>query len=148
MNNIRICNAPVLTGDTDRWGRGLGTYSVLYNVGYVPVSFWEEIQAYQSYSVSTEGAAEKEAIAKLPSNQLLDKSHYPHMSKLLDRAKNMLIWQFNARVDEKPDDSDYGNSYIRMLAFWDNITIFEHEQRYDNEYQKLLIKAAELNEAK
>jgi hypothetical protein len=61
MKMVKICKRPYIAEDIDRWGQGIGTYSV-YNteVGEVEEPFWEELKLFETYGKTPQGKAELE----------------------------------------------------------------------------------------
>jgi len=146
---IRIAKMPYIVEDTDRWGRPLGTFSVVDIQGEIAKEMWGKIQEYEGYSLSKE-AKEDEAIAKIYVDQAIilgdlninEFPNLPHMNKLIGYCKS-LIWQFNLRVSQSDDLSEA--EYIRSYAKFDQKTLHEWTAEHDEKVKMLKEQATKMN---
>ena len=115
---VKICAAPEVVEDTDRWGRGLGTYSVVNPVGWVEESFWKKIQDFQTYDMAQEVAeiAAKGEMVYLRSTEDAAKV-LPRFARLMKITRGMRILEFNLLVEKPGTLSENGDQhYIRYYA--------------------------------
>lgn len=144
MKMIRIAKMPYIQEDTDRWGRPLGTFSVVDVQGDIDEDKWNRIQEYEGYFLS-EGAKEDEATMKAHIYKAIvtgnvnqaDFPKLPHMRKVIDYAKS-LIWQFNLLTQESGDES----KYIRSYAIFNEKTLHEWTPEHDEKVKYLKEQAA------
>lgn len=142
-NLVKICKRPFIAEDTDRWGQGLGTYSVYATeVGFVEQEFWNDLKAFENYSNTPEGKAEQEQAKKdLEAGKKSEELDMPLMSRLIDKSKG-LLWQFNMRITDNPGTEQ---EYMRSYASFDCPTLREWTPEHDKEIKKLELKAKEMN---
>ncbi len=148
MKLVKICKRPYIAEDEDRWGQGLGTYSVMGSeVGMVEEPFWNELDLFENYGNTPEGKAEQEAGKKhLNDGGSMETLEAPIMKKLLDRSKTQL-WQFNMQLTEKPDENG-AMSYLRSYAIFNEPSLRVHTEEHDKEVNKLQNKCKEMNSEK
>lgn len=136
MKYIKICKKPGIVENTDKWGHGLGSYSVYNkNPGYITEELWEFIQKFQTYSKTPEGIKEaKEAKEFIEKGGLAENVKMPIMKQLFERSKHTLF-EFNMLEELPTEDQD--SCYIRQYATFDKIEIYEWTPEHDVEVEKL-----------
>lgn len=133
---IKICKLPYIYEDTDRWGRPLGTFSVMDVQGEIDEQRWAKIQEYEGYYLS-EGAKEDEAIMKkhiddaivFGNSNVNNLPKLPNLSKVIGYVDS-LIWQFNLLTKNISEEE---SEYVRSYAVFGEVTLHtwtpEHEER-------------------
>lgn len=147
MKEVKICKRAYIEQDTDRWGHLLGTYSVNYGAGFVSENMWEDIYLYENYGNTKETKLEQEtALNFIAAGGMPEKAYMPIMKRVIKRAGG-LLWQFNIKLDEPPkkDGDEDVYLYARTFASYMNPSLFLHDKSMDEEYEKLKLKADEMN---
>jgi hypothetical protein len=151
MKMIKIAKLPCIQEDTDKWGRPLGTFSVVDIQGYIDEYRWNKIQAFEGYYLS-EGAKEDEAIMKKHIDNALvlgtqeafkvgSLPTLPNMEKAFGDCKSM-IYQFNLRLDSKNEDV---SEYVRSFATFGEKTLYAWTPEHDEKVKFFQTKVAEMN---
>ena len=148
MIMIRIAKIPFIQEDTDRWGRLLGTFSVVDIQGEIYEHLWAQIQEFEGYYLS-EGAKSDEAIMKsyisdsiVLGNLITDQlPTLPHMAKVIGYAKS-LMWQFNLRT-KKISEEEF--EYMRSYAVFGEITLHAWSPEHDKRVEFLKQQVMEMN---
>lgn len=145
MKMIRIAKMPFIIEDTDRWGVGLGTFSVVDVQGEMPEEMWSRVKEFEGYHLSTEGQAETEAFKEASKAAALagidSVTHtMPYMKKVIGYC-NSQLWEFNLRVCEVGDDT----YYIRSYAKFAQITLHEWTPEHDEKVNQLKEQAKQMN---
>jgi hypothetical protein len=150
MKLIKICKKPLIEEDTDRWGRGLGTYSVNYAVGIISEDMWNDVFLFENYGNTDVGKQELEDIKNYLSaggniQDIGNKNNTlnPEQIRLIGRAGGT-IWQMNLRIDQ-PIAEDGTTSYVRVIAFFNNPSLYVHDKSFDEEYERLKLQVIEMN---
>lgn len=138
MEMIKICTVPsIIMHSRDQ------LYCVNYSVGEISKEMWEDIKVFQVYNKTEVGKAEIKAtadhIGDIMRGADVD-SYSPELSRLIDRAGGT-VWQIDALV--KQDNSD--SQYVRMIAFLNEVFLYEWNEDYDKMAKTLELKAKELN---
>lgn len=126
MNMIRIAKMPYLTEDTDRWGWGLGTYSVVDVQGYMEDQMWNRVQEFEGYYLSVEDKT-KASLHGIGIDSISEM--LPYMKKVLAYTNNSLIWEFNLFVSQLKDPSEA--KYLRSYAVFGEKTLHEWTPEHD-----------------
>lgn len=86
---------------------------------YLDSDFWREIEEYESFDYGTIGKAPEGDLEEWMENN----PAVQRMRRLISRARNSLIWQFNAVLEPIKVGFPEQNTYTRQVAFFANRTI-------------------------
>jgi len=149
---IRIAKLPYIIEDSDRWGRPLGTFSVIDIQGDLDEETWAKVKEFESYHIS-DGAKEDTKIMKecldnvISGTVVLDVNNMPklpYMTKLIGYC-NSQIYQFNLRT-KNSTENDF--DYIRSYGIFGEITNYEWTPEHDEKVKDLQKQVDQMNKSK